>query len=120
MIWMCNKDSARMLGSAVLLCGPLLKQGPGRIAVFDSDEKGRLKGRGWSFFRLGFFAFLLFIDIGEQGHFSLLLAVIGALFLAFPTGKVPFTVNVEEPSAAEGYRTQFTLTMSAHSSSFEC
>ena len=54
-------------------------------------------------------------DIGEQSLFRFFLVVIRAFFLAFATGEVPFPVNVEEPAAAEGHGTQFTLTMSAHS-----
>lgn len=63
---------------------------------------------------LWFLELLSLLDIGEQHLFGLLLTVIGAFFLAFATGKVPFIVNVEEPAAAEGHRTQFAFAMSAH------
>ena len=75
-----------------------------------------MRGRG-DIFTLRFLGFLYLPDIGEQCHFGFFLAVIGAFFPAFPTGKVPFIVDIEVTSAAEGHRTQFALAMSAHSRS---
>ncbi len=45
------------------------------------------------------------IDIFSQRHFGRLLTGEWTDFLPLTTGKVPFTVNIEETSAAEGYRT---------------